>query len=88
MNGETRGRVRISQVLNSSNGFGLSCSDITAPQVVLILPDGQIRCSNCWVHPARKAPNSISRKTQFAERIQLDLGRPVPIAKIIRFSGR
>jgi hypothetical protein len=35
-----------------------------------------------------QAWNSISRKQKFAERIQVDLGSPVPVAKIIRFSGR
>jgi hypothetical protein len=31
--------------------------------------------------------NSISRKMQFSKQIQVDLGRPVLSAKIIRFSG-
>jgi hypothetical protein len=35
-----------------------------------------------------RAWNSISRKTLFAERIQVDLGRPVPPEKIFRFSRR
>jgi hypothetical protein len=62
-----------------------SCSG-DVPWVSLICLTGN-QAQQLLRPPGPQTWNSISRKPGFAERIQVDLGRPVLSAKIIHFSG-
>src|SRR6202000_2519006 len=68
-------------------GFARASCRLT---IMFRLPQARrlIRCVAGAARPALRLWNPRERKSRFAERIQTDLGRPVLLAKIIRFSGR